>query len=990
MSERDPGSPAPLTAGGLVLSGVAKIGALLVSWRAWGLVLGAAIVFWIITHHQGIDDYFTSVDDMQKRVAISVASPTVHTRERLLNDRFEQVSWLERELELTNPAIVTRQVAPDDAEAARNAAAAWSGTGTGVSASRNSDTQIRYGGGNDVRQSFELMNGFRDVLRSERARAMLDDRHDVDDNTLDLFSFDTTWMPRGDARGYAAVEAFITHMPEELDEQFRDGPAVKKFLKLRDQDVFDIYSGWLEKVRGLQESNLKTMINDLDVQDQFALQPGYGTTLRVIACSELLRASSSPARSGKDNTDNCKLAALAQPYHETRAGVARAPTAAATASMRAIESLVKAAARATLEHRVHEFASSFPVADAERIRSAAQLVLLQAGRTPDPAPWVAKLGLLLGSGGSLLRPAEEIVEACDHPNLALSRVAPALPSWLLNAFAQNGLGADWHADFVCSIAPPTPNSPYRVLAALIDKLAELKDGSLGTAPWREVRLEQQSSGWRLVLTPELDVSDADIEAVSTSCLAATLMLANIVEASTEQPRNHGASLTKFFDFETSKLTEGCSLHVTPLVTTLQVSEEPVSATPARSDKQTGIPLLKNLRTLLETTGYGDQAKSTTLSVAGANGAAPSQKIDVAGDEKEPSPELVTTHAYGYSLSPRLRQNVQIKSRQSDQFSAGINNSSLAVGDAGGLDYLGVQPEVIGFNRPDPVSKSQQGARFGWLVTPRPDKDLAWSVPMEQTQLGAVVSLPSWWRSALLQICTRFVPENYIGEVLKPTFWENNESCRVELIRLPGSAIDVSRRLGMDVLTTPYQQDWGQRPVLHAGLTKEPTHLLINGERLWRNTVVTLGGQKADQIEVMPDMVGIIATFRCIRMPTNSADTENFALAPQQLIPNPSPPLQAAGPPGVRPPDQPPPGQIAPSPAKNPTDPPRRGPGTAASDERTYTVPVVVWTSEGHTRSQFATVKVGAADPCPASPPNSDLPPANPPRAGSGAQAAPPG
>ncbi|ANT62724.1 hypothetical protein AYJ57_20340 [Salipiger sp. CCB-MM3] len=38
-------------------------------------------------------------------------------------------------------------------------------------------------------------------------------------------------------------------------------------------------------------------------------------------------------------------------------------------------------------------------------------------------------------------------------------------------------------------------------------------------------------------------------------------------------------------------------------------------------------------------------------------------------------------------------------------------------------------------------------------------------------------------------------------------------------------------------------------------------MVVPGERLWRSTVVTLGGAKAQRIEVMPDMRGILATFR---------------------------------------------------------------------------------------------------------------------------------
>ena len=44
-------------------------------------------------------------------------------------------------------------------------------------------------------------------------------------------------------------------------------------------------------------------------------------------------------------------------------------------------------------------------------------------------------------------------------------------------------------------------------------------------------------------------------------------------------------------------------------------------------------------------------------------------------------------------------------------------------------------------------------------------------------------------------------------------------------------------------------------------------LLIPGYRLWRNSVVTLGSQTADEIRVMPNMEGISAVFRQVRVPS---------------------------------------------------------------------------------------------------------------------------
>ena len=269
-------------------------GALLGGWPtlAFAVLFGLGVFVWF--QWDGIVDRITSVEAMQRRVAISVGSPAVHTRERLLNDRYEQVAWLERELMQTNPVTPPVATKPDaasssspgqplDAEASNRT----------LSASNLVDLQTRYGFG-DPRQAFEVMNGFRDLLRAERARAMLDDRHDIDNNTLDLLSFDTTVMPRSDvARGYAAIEALLTREPKDLLPGVAGLPgALKRFKEQRNTDLFDTYVGWLERARNLQRSNLKSLTQTLDTADIATSNGDYESILRVNACSELLRVSS--------------------------------------------------------------------------------------------------------------------------------------------------------------------------------------------------------------------------------------------------------------------------------------------------------------------------------------------------------------------------------------------------------------------------------------------------------------------------------------------------------------------------------------------------------------------------------------------------------------------------------------------------------------------------------------------------------------------------
>lgn len=63
--------------------------------------------------------------------------------------------------------------------------------------------------------------------------------------------------------------------------------------------------------------------------------------------------------------------------------------------------------------------------------------------------------------------------------------------------------------------------------------------------------------------------------------------------------------------------------------------------------------------------------------------------------------------------------------------------------------------------------------------------------------------------------------------------------------------------------TPYIEPAETMVVLHSGRRET---ILIRGDKLWRNPVVYIGTQKADQLMVMPDMKGLVATFNNVMMP----------------------------------------------------------------------------------------------------------------------------
>jgi hypothetical protein len=58
-------------------------------------------------------------------------------------------------------------------------------------------------------------------------------------------------------------------------------------------------------------------------------------------------------------------------------------------------------------------------------------------------------------------------------------------------------------------------------------------------------------------------------------------------------------------------------------------------------------------------------------------------------------------------------------------------------------------------------------------------------------------------------------------------------------------------------------------------------ILIPGHRLWRSSVVVLDGQRADEVTVLPDMRGIIATFKKVA-PRRSWEADDTAVRRLQV------------------------------------------------------------------------------------------------------------
>jgi hypothetical protein len=194
------------------------------------------------------------------------------------------------------------------------------------------------------------------------------------------------------------------------------------------------------------------------------------------------------------------------------------------------------------------------------------------------------------------------------------------------------------------------------------------------------------------------------------------------------------------------------------------------------------------------------------------------------------------------------------------------------------------PLVVGFGS---SRQDKDEAVFGWLLSPSAGGG---HIPIERT-LTATLSLPSWWRSAAIEIDTCWLlPNSRPAQQIRTaedlirfcSTQGGNDRGRgtADAVDLPGSVAEITRALGIEVRQEPYLSGNLQQSV-EIG---RPARIVLEGGRLWRGTVVVLGNYlKADRIEVTPDMQGIIATFECVTpppdFPSEAALVELTALEP---------------------------------------------------------------------------------------------------------------
>jgi hypothetical protein len=203
---------------------------------------------------------------------VVVDSPEVYTRERLVNDRFMQTTWLLEQLDRYEPAAEFQELSQTIRQRSLRAGLGLSDGGTDATAEAVGGGQSPEGGttpGASAIDRFRNEQSYRTEVRQAVLETMLDDRHDLQGNTLYMLKFDASIIPprRIRHRNFAVISVDLERWSASGDGRglgddgggYRTGedmaPVSDAVAPARaidpDAELHDVYLNWIEHIRDM-------------------------------------------------------------------------------------------------------------------------------------------------------------------------------------------------------------------------------------------------------------------------------------------------------------------------------------------------------------------------------------------------------------------------------------------------------------------------------------------------------------------------------------------------------------------------------------------------------------------------------------------------------------------------------------------------------------------------------------------------------------------
>ncbi len=230
--------------------------------------------------------------------------------------------------------------------------------------------------------------------------------------------------------------------------------------------------------------------------------------------------------------------------------------------------------------------------------------------------------------------------------------------------------------------------------------------------------------------------------------------------------------------------------------------------------------------------------------------------------------------FSYAVTPKQTvQSLGVDEELGRQ--AGVSAAGAGIGarlsgarDAGFRGFRD-QPLVVGYG--NALNGGHEGAQkieFGWFISPpvvgtQGGEERKAHVAV-QYALTALVSVPAWWDKIDLSWESYWLGHD---DTKIPISWPDDSGSTKDssiTIDLPRDLESISSLLLSRGAGPEIEED---KMVPIVVTVCRPAEILLPGRRLWRSAVVTLGAQIADEIQVLPNMRGIIAKFDGVHVPS---------------------------------------------------------------------------------------------------------------------------
>jgi hypothetical protein len=757
-------------------------------------VLGGAVVYWF-------EMLTESSDAGDGRIIVN--SPSVYTRQRLVNDRLSQSAWLQDQLKVTTDALLRFQAIdevrhtsdqrtlnisaafsaetgkPGGPEAKGGAAPAAESVSpsSGLSSTKPDSESVPspdlYHVEPTTADLFRAMNTYREEVRSEMMQTLLDDRHDILGNTIYRLAIDATVLAGLKADKLALINVVLHYSADDHRP---------------DYDV--LYDDWLRYVQRIVNGSVDGLAKSFPGR---SLDPRVRVMLPYFLVGEVCKS--------------IELANSRAPTEERCDVWSTESTDSVDLARRLLDSYVSQ----YLEYRQEIIKQRFErnlktAAEGNHLKPADFIYAFDfASRACDPGADPTYVQLINGIRTTY-------VQAIGGQKVPVECPLFTLPDeGLVAGVTLYDYVATHFSAFADLIADQQIGGDPKAIAGKLLTVSVTSNCSI--------------KYHTLCITP-------DLTQAQFGCVAAEYIVWSLNAFGNPRARQD-ERIGTFLDLRrVGRQFKKCSLLVAALMRTDARAQDIGKPNPGPVAPQI---LIERLNGSSEVYAYSVTPKTL------------SQRVSSTVDIRDALQLLLSAKA-GIAMGDAATISNQIKKHAED------------------LQTVQQHAIVVGFGRSRGVRSSEPPyeANFGWAIAPHLGANGEQEQVDGQYGLAAVISVPGWWRSINLKIKTCWIRRKDLQISLdkaEDVCLGGTVQEQEDIVRLPGVVSDISRKLGFEVIQEPYlSQDQIVLQSLDVGRRGD---ILLKGDRLWRSTEVTLGSQQADRINVLPDMEGIVAHFDCV-------------------------------------------------------------------------------------------------------------------------------